>query len=98
MLSSKTTMHPNISMAPRHRPMSRKTSAKGGGIRDKEQGTREKKPFSADVISLAFRLEVLTISAFCMLVLRVKWAQSCLFICLLFCVKAKRVSGLPHQI
>ena len=49
-------------------PMSRKTSAKGGVASDKEPETRDKKPFGANAISLAFRLEVLTISAFCTLV------------------------------
>ena len=43
--------------------------------RDKEPETRDKKPFSADVISLAVRLEVLTISAFCTQVFRVRRAH-----------------------
>ena len=43
--------------------------------RDKEPETRDKKPFSADVISLAVRLEVWTIPAFRTLVFRVRRAH-----------------------
>ena len=43
--------------------------------RDKEPETRDKKPFSADVISLAVRLEVWTISVFRTQVFREKRAH-----------------------